>query len=180
MEEHLMSELDALRKIGEVVVGVGGQANIPFSGIDQRYRSLYLTVLGRHDNASTDQYIKIQLNGDTGSNYDEQYTFGNATTTSSGQGQAQASGRIGDMTGASDAAGLASSVIVEIPYYSGTTWEKIVVARSCLVMSTASGGMEVRHSTVHWRSTAAITSILLFTTSGNLVQNSIASLYGLT
>jgi hypothetical protein len=50
---------------------VGTATTITFSSIPNTYRHLRLVAMGRMNAATTEDYVYIRFNGDTGSNYDE-------------------------------------------------------------------------------------------------------------
>jgi hypothetical protein len=170
-----MAYESAIVKLAEVIVGVGGQATIPFSSIDQKYRSLHIDFTGRCDASAVNEGLSIQFNGDTGSNYDSVGMQGYTTNNVGGiQTLAQASLSGPPVAAATAGAGIAGWAQIDIPNYVGTTFQKICFVRGGY--GAGAQNMQVLNGT--WRSTAAITSILLFPASGNFVQNSVASLYG--
>lgn len=168
----------ALTKISETVLA-STAATINFSNIPATYRHLQIVFMGRAADVVTDRYLYIRFNNDTGAHYYDQRLYANGTTVAAGQTEAQTNAAVADLTAASDANSLASGAVIDIPDYATTTWEKVALGRSTLVMSTAAAGMENRISGVHWANTAAINQITLYPQTGNFVAGTIASLYAL-
>jgi hypothetical protein len=152
-------------------------ANITFSSIDQSYSHLKLIVNGRSANASTIDDMYCQVNGDTGSNYHRQYLLGTGSSTAAGKQAGVNNAVVGTLVGASGTANLPGSGVIYIPDYSQTSFYKTIISL---------GGMDDASNPYvvsvwwNWRSTAAITSIVLKMISGsNIDTNTTATLYGL-
>lgn len=168
----------AVQKIAEVIVGAGGQSTISFSNIPQTYSHLLLETNGRGDAVATSSQLFMQVNGDTGTNYDSQEIYAAGATVSGGASAALAHGAIGYMSAASSVANQASSSHVTISNYKSTQWFKTYDYTGGIWLSSASGANYTVTGSGQWRSTAAITSILLFLASGSFLQGSVATLYG--
>jgi hypothetical protein len=174
-----MSYESAIVKLAEVIVGVGGQATIAFSSIPQTYRALQLDIHGRGDTAAGSTTVSLQFNGDTGTNYDRE--FGQTSGSSALNGGEVVSGTsmaVANIPAATASSNMAGGVRIIIPNYALTTFDKNVWAHGGFQIGTSSGNTYMVLMAGLWRSTAAITSILLFPASGNFVQNSVCSLYG--
>jgi hypothetical protein len=148
-------------------------SSVTFSNISSSYTDLILiSSLG---GSSTGQAIICRLNGDTGSNYSYTALKGNGTSASSerasSQGQSRISVGIGTSTSASD-------LIISTHFlnYSNTTTNKTFISRA---NKAPSGDAGAEASVALWRSTAAITSILVAPTSGDFVSGSTFTLYGI-
>lgn len=132
-----------------------------FSG----YTDLVLVISS--SNTSGDSGVVARFNGDSGSNYSNTGMYGNGSTATSFRDSNQTRVYIGrhDTT--------ISTSIAHIQNYSNTTTYKTVIERgndASLVMATV--GL--------WRSTAAITSILVFDQSSlNFNAGSTFTLYGI-
>jgi hypothetical protein len=113
---------------------------------------------------------RMQFNGDTASNYSDTYILG----TGSGSGS---SGR--DVSLSYVSAGypltttLTSLHTVDFMNYANTTTNKTILGRSSDAASITLAQVGL------WRSTAAITSILLYPASGNFLSGTTFSLYGI-
>jgi hypothetical protein len=158
-------------------------SSITFSSIPGTYNHLQLVAMARSATASAADNWALQVNGDTGAHYDRMDIYVNGFNTSgssSTSAQTSWSAASADLPAASDTAGYAGLLKVEIPAYALTTFNKVGTWRS------GNGDTFDSTSTVHsislgWRSTAAVTSMKLFLTSGgNLATGSAAYLYGVT
>lgn len=152
-------------------------ASISFSSIPATYKHLLLLVQARSDAVATHTGLSMQFNGDTGANYDQQYLQSDNTTNTGARVTAQTALRAGIISAANAAANAASANRIDIPNYAGTTFLKHFVAQSSDSIATATPLLEMESG--YWRSTAAITSILLFPASGNFKTGSRATLFGL-
>lgn len=167
-----------LTKIATVSLSIDG--TISFSNIPGTYISLLLLVTARGINAATGENLTIQFNGDVAANYDYAVVYGGATfPPAQTSGLAVAAPVMGFITGANAPANFFGSESITIPNYANTSFDK---------MATGIGG-EVTSATadaafnafVQWRSTAAITSILLFGGNvTNLKAGSTATLWGMS
>ncbi len=156
-------------------------ASITFSGIPQTFSVLRLLAVGASAASSEVDTWGVRINGDQGNNYDMQVTYGSNTTTASAASSAQSKWNQSqaDLTGASATAGVAGILDVTIPGYAGTTFQKIGLWRSGYTDAAtgATAQTDVR-AVISWRSTAAITSILVKTGSGsNFAAGTTAYLY---
>lgn len=137
--------------------------SITFSSIPQTYTDLILVVNGTLN--STGNY-SLRFNGDTGTNYSDTALFGDGTNAGSNRRSTGTVAYIG-IGGTSMV-----TTIANIMNYSNTTTNKTTIARS----GDASQRVESRVSL--WRSTAAITTVLLFSDAQNMAAGTTATLYG--
>ena len=99
------------------------------------------------------------------------YTFTNIPTASSSR-QANSNGfNVYHVAGQSDA-NIKNNVILHYQNYSNTTTNKTILCRGNSDLETAA-------TVALWRSTSAINTILVGTTSGNLVAGTTISIYGI-
>lgn len=166
--------------IGEITCG-GSSATETFSAIPGTYLHLKLVFTGRVTSAgSANHAIYAQFNGDTGANYDRQEVFGAATTDGAAESVATATPALFSAPEASAQANACGSGEVLLPYYSQTTFYKTAIGTITSKNTNSSGGVVEVSRAVHWRNTAAITSILVgVATSGNFAAGSKFSLYGI-
>lgn len=166
-----------VQKIAESVLGAPA-ASVTFSSIPGTYRHLGIrwTAVGSTVANSID--VVLQANGDTGANYDSMLTlFNSGGLNSSQENLAQASAKCGYMP-ASTGAGAGGGYI-EIPFYAGTTLQKMFTALAGFKNANTTASIFSVVVTGHWRSAAAITSILLKPSAGNFITGSTFVLYGL-
>lgn len=170
----------ALTKIDEHVTGVGGEASYTFSNIPGTYSSLRLIASARNSANAVNVALGIRFNGDSAANY---YQHGSTEGVGSPTGYAaagQTSTLIGNIPAATAEASRFGSYIIDIPFYAKTTFyknlhvisEKVYGAPSPYSEYLAGGGL--------WSNTAAITSITIVPASGNLIEGSCFTLYGIS
>ena len=156
-------------QIATTTLGSAGTAT--FSNIPQTYTNLVIVMQGAP--VSSGPSIGMQFNGDTGTNYSFTYMFGNGSTASSGRGTSRTYGVLFDFVVGMPTTSL-STAIASIPQYQNTSTYKSYIARG----SNANTGTDSNVGL--WRSTAAITSLSIITTSGSNYQTgAIFSLYGI-
>lgn len=117
--------------------------------------------------------FNIRFNSDTGSNYSRVYMYGNGTTAGTGKSAASTDTSITLGTMPSTSQGYWNISRVNIQNYSNSTTYKTVLNRSDLLNDATYAGVGL------WRNTAAITSITLFSSSGNIATGSTFTLYGI-
>jgi hypothetical protein len=164
----------AWTKLTEVIVSGSVAANISFSAISQSYRHLHVKLVGRADANQSDTDVYMQFNGDTGANYDYMETY-----NGSYQGSwAITAMRPGGLAGATAPANYPGSLETTIYDYARTVFIKNCQGLHMRKYGTTAG--YVMCVACNWRNTAAITSILLFPSTGNFVVGTIAQLYGIS
>ena len=141
-------------------------ASVTFSNIPQGFKDLVLEIVG---SLSAAQAIVAQFNGDTGSNYSLTQITGDGSTAASGRSSNQTYVVIGDFNTA------LSMSTTNIQSYSNTNVFKTALTRA----SSVNSGDRVMARVHLWRSTSAITSILIYGfASTNLSVNSTFRLWG--
>jgi len=174
-ESAIMTNLNlgVYRQLQDNILGVDS-ASITFASIPQTFAHLVIVTYARDSGAgtTTPDGLQAQFNADTAANYDWY------ESTISGAGAfGQASLRAGWVVPGGAVANLFAASYTLIPYYTQTTNHKATVAiasaklSNSIIYSTHLGGV--------WRSTNAVTQILLQSSSGNLKAGSRATLYGL-
>jgi hypothetical protein len=156
--------------IATVTVGSGGSASISFTSIPSTYQHLQIRAIGKGATAGGRQ-ILFQLNGDTGSNYNSHHIYGDGA---SAVAQAKGTGTNGWVT-YWDSSQFGAAVM-DILDYANTNKNK--TTRTLGGYDANGSGFALLRSGL-WMNTAAITSILLFTDSGNFTQHSSFALYGI-
>jgi hypothetical protein len=152
-------------------------ADVTFSNIPQNYTHLQLRTFGRV-NAGDSYQLFAQFNGDTGSNYSFHYLYGNGSTVASGGASSQNYASLGSLAGSSSTAGVFTASVCDILDYTNTNKFKTSKAISGSDRNTTPSYAFMPSG--NWRSTAAITSIKLFSeASASFVQYSSFALYGI-
>ena len=147
-----------------------GASTLTFSSVPSTYSHLQIRFASK---ASVDGTgIRIQFNGDTGSNYYLHFISGDGATASAGASGLGASGSVGIT---SNTTNVQSVGIIDVLDYLSTNKYKTV--RS-LYGYDANGSGYVRLGSSLWSaSAAAITSITIFPSSGTLTGS--FALYGI-
>lgn len=147
----------------------GSATSYTFSSISGAYTDLVLIVNG---GASIAVDLSLRFNSDTGSNYSLTRLILNNTTPQSARTTSATSMRLTDAGSLTTTLG-ATNQILNIMNYANTTPYKTVVFRG----NRAAGGLDATIGL--WQSTAAITSIELFLSSGNFIDGTTLTLYGI-
>lgn len=141
-------------------------ASVTFSSISGAYTDLVLVVVG--GNVSGGGNCRIEINGDTGSNYSSTRILGTGSAASSAREASATSIQTGDVTGTDRLAN-----IVNLMNYANTTTYKTVLSRS-------NSNSYVSAYVGLWRSTAAIASIIYSVGGGgSFVSGTTFTLYGI-
>lgn len=151
-------------------VGTGSVASFTFSSIPATYTDLVLIVNGGITSGITD--LNMRFNGDTGTNY--------STTGLYGTGSVAGTARASNLTAvyieqaAAPDTSFSYNFICNFMDYANTTTYKTAIARANMVVS----GRGVDLGVGLWRSTAAINSLTVFTTT-NFSSGTTFKLYGI-
>lgn len=152
-------------------VASGSVSSLTFT-VPQTFTNL--SLIGVCSGVTSQGNVAIQLNSDTGANYDTQFIVGVGNGLSASALAAQTQGFLGNMSGP----GFTSTVEATIPAYAKTTFAKSIQAEN--IQAAASNVMTRIVAGIIWHSTAAITSITVIAVSaGNFTAGSTFSLYGL-
>jgi len=174
-----VTDTGAMYPLQVVTVGSAGAASIDFNNIPSTYTHLQIRGIARSTlGASQGDWVNIQFNNDTASNYNWHLLYGDqSTTTLFGTGNGNSS-NVTTLVRAS-ASSATSSVfgagVIDILDYANTNKFKTVRSLTGFDSNTVGGLVGMASGT--WRSTSAITSIKLNTTS--FVQFSSFALYGI-
>lgn len=153
-------------------------ANHTFTGFSSAYRDLIVVVRGRGTTAATITTVQFVFNADTGTNYDRQQTTISTSVTGTTNTFGSTAGVVGDIPASSASSGSAGLTEVRIGDYRGTIFHKVSNGRSQYKTGTSAGNYVTVFHSMTWRSTSAITSILVQLGAGNFDAGSVVSLYG--
>lgn len=132
--------------------------------IPSGYNVLEVLAVLRTDEVAAQSTIGLRFNGDTGSNYD--FSLLNAVNiTASAQNTLGAASLAVFAAAASDSAGVATPLRVEVPGYALTTFNKSGTSISGVPDQTAAN-TRTQARAFAWRSTVAINQVSLIITSG--------------
>lgn len=151
--------------IAEQTLG-SNAASVTFSSISGAYTDLIMVVNAITSTAS--EYMSINLNSDTGSNYSRTNLAGNGTSAVSVRGSNETVGYIGAETYGTNA--LKFNTVVHFMNYANTTTYKTFLSRANHVDLAAEAIVGL------WRSTSAITTIKV---NSNFATGSTFTLYGI-
>lgn len=165
--------------IATVTVGAGGAASIDFTAVSGIYSHLQIRGIARTANAVTYGGLRLQVgNGsaDTASNYSTHDLTGDGSTATAGATANNTNIFIGSIASASLGSNIFGTSVIDILDYASTNKYKTV---RTLAGVDGNGSGFSRLFSGSWRSTSAIDTIKIFSTSGNFVQNSTFALYGI-
>ena len=168
---------NTFRKIQTVTVGSGGATDITFSSIPQTYTDLKIVLSGRSTQGNIYGGGRLEFNSDTASNYKWRRILGSGSSVSFDSSTSATSITNWDVVGASSTASVFSIQEFYIPNYTSSNQKSVSINSIGENNSTEAymgfiGGL--------WTSTAAITSIKLYSASNNFVQYTTATLYGIS
>jgi hypothetical protein len=147
--------------------------------IPQGYRNLFIDYQLRGDVAATNAQLYVQFSADTGANYDSELIDGSGSAAwAAAEGVAQTQMGLAIICGSTAPASVAGAGRIVIPNYAATTFHKNALCHAGFKLANTTTNIQVGVAAGFWRSTAAITSILLKPSSGNFVAGSSVQLYG--
>jgi hypothetical protein len=158
--------------LSTITVGATAVASITFAGIPNTYKHLQIRAFNRCSVNSG--RLRFQLNGDTAANYSGHYILGTGASALAG-GSANDTRLNGAYNNAT--ADVFSVNIIDILEYANTNTYKTM--RNLSGVDTNSVNGEVFFVSGNWRSTSAVSSILMYFDSGNITQYSQFTLYGI-
>jgi hypothetical protein len=159
-------------KIASVTVGSGGASSIDFSSIPATYTDLCIKLSARTTVAARDDFFKIKFNGSS-TNFTAKVLYGSGSNAAS---FSDTSGYAGTVDAANATANTFNNGEIYIPNYAASTNKSFSTDTVQEDNQTQAFAIFVAGL---WSQTAAITSIGLFPNSGNFVQYSTATLYGI-
>jgi hypothetical protein len=163
----------SFESIATVTAGAGGAATITFSSISGTYKHLQIRAICTD---AANNSVKINFNSDTSTNYAFHFLQGNGATASAGGGANNSFGVIGAASqGFPSSATIFGAIICDILDYANTNKFKTI---RTLNGYDANGSGTVEFTSSLWRSTSAITTIVL-DMNNNFSENSSFALYGI-
>jgi hypothetical protein len=158
-------------KIASVTVGSGGAASIDFTGIPASYTDLCLVHSLRSSN--TDDYCGVEFNSSS-SSFSSRSLQGNGSTASSATRSDNLF--VGTVVQSTLTADTFSNGQIYIPNYAGSAYKSF--SYDAVQENNATSALSELFAGL-WSNTAAVTSVKLVKASGNFVQYSTATLYGI-
>jgi hypothetical protein len=171
----------AMTLIGSATAS-GSTASISVSAIPGTFNHLKIVVLARQSGAGTIALGYMQFNGDTGTNYDYENLNAISAGTTFAQTIADTRAVIMGILGSTATANRSAVAEILIPMYAGTTFDKEGIATWAANAGTGANTQGTGILGFAWRpaTPAAITSVALLASSGNLVAGSTMFVYGIT
>ena len=152
----------------EEKVLASAQASVTFSSIPQTYKDLVLECIVQNVAGGN---VSMRFNGDTGSNYSATALYGTGSAAQSSR-ETNATSGIMDYVGTPPTSGSFNVEIAQLFSYANTNVNKSWISRA----GNAASGVDALAGL--WRSTAAITTILVFPRSTSFNTNSVFRLWG--
>ena len=163
--------------IATVPVGAGGSASVSFTSIPSTYTHLQIRGIARTTASLSDgDYATIRLNSDSSSNYASHQLVGTGSAVNIVIAVPATEGYIQRFGTATQSSNVFGANVLDILDYKDTN--KFKTLRFLGGMDGNGNGWLVFGSSL-WRSTSAITSIVIAGGSGNFVQYSQFALYGI-
>lgn len=156
----------------------GSQSTVALTSIPGTYSHLKLVVYGKGSASAANVTLLLRFNSDNANHYDYQEWHRLAATLT----VTASSMELGALSAGTSYGGYPSTVESLIPEYAGTTFQKNVVSTGGLSATTVASGF-IFNTVVGWWTTggtAAVTRIDLLLSSGNFVDGSTVSLYGIS
>ena len=144
-------------------------SSVTFSSISGAYTDLILICDGGITSGLHN--FTVQINSDTASNYSRTFLSGTGSAASSGRGSSLTSMVLNDYGYLETTSG--ANVIAHFMNYSNTTTYKTVLSRANNAANGTSANINL------WRSTAAISTILVSSSGSTFVSGSTFTLYGI-
>jgi hypothetical protein len=150
----------------ETLAGDAAAIDTGAGGIAGDCDVLYVWVLARTSQAVVTSSALLEINGDTGTNYDFERVRG-ANVTLAGFGAVAQAGPNIEVPGNNSDAGAVGVIVFTIPGYAQTTFHKVADWRAFAPEDTV-GNLIVGSGGFRWRNTAAITQLTVTAGGGVL------------
>jgi hypothetical protein len=161
-------------KIATTTLG-SNQTDITLSSIPATYTDLVLVF--QYASQLNDYNAFMRFNSDTGSNYSRTYAVGAPSGATSARNSNVTKLDFTPQVGAGTSLNTPGLIIANVFNYSNTTTYKTVTVRDNATKND--GAQQTMIVTGTWRSTAAINSVTVGTSSGYLVSGTSVTIYGI-
>jgi hypothetical protein len=159
------------------LTSAGSTPTFTFSNIPQIYQDLRFVIFGRTSFAIAEHQVLIRINGDGSAIYSQTRLFGNGTSAISERNTGLTGLYPGVLPGSSATAGIYGTLTMDILNYANTSTFKTTIARNA---SDLNGSGSTRLGIQLWRSTSAITSLVVQDVDGSSwASGSTVGLYGI-
>jgi hypothetical protein len=162
--------------IQTVTVGSGGQSSVVFSSIPATFKHLQIRGIGRStDGGGADVTGRLQFNSDTATNYSTHRLYGYGSSAGADASSSTNGISFASILANGNLASCFSAAVCDILDYADVN--KYKTTRSLSGGDYNTGG-SIYLTSGNWRSTSAVTSILLFPSSGSWLANTTYALFG--
>lgn len=165
-------------QLGQVVVGVGGAADISFGAIPATFNALRLSITGRIASVTTWTALYLMINGDAvAANYwnaQDGYDAGSSHTAAS-RAATTAGGFFSWVAGVSGNADALCTVSVLLPNYSAAALFRGYMSQ----YGGNSNAVRTGAATGVWKSAATVNALKVIAPGSTWVAGTIATLYGM-
>lgn len=145
-------------------------SDITFSSIPNTYTDLKLVIVPLTQYQGN--YIWLRFNDDSGTNYARNFQYGAGTSVGGAVGTADAQLRLNFVT---PSVGTPSLCTAEVFSYAGSTHKSILYSSA----DDNNGSGYIVRGVGLWKSTSAITKMVITTDGGTLNSGTVATLYGI-
>jgi hypothetical protein len=155
------------------------QATIEFTGIAGTYKHLQIRGISRDSSASySSNDLVVQLNSDTASNYSWHRLYGTGSAAAADSAANASYMLLGQESTSLSGASMFGGTVINILDYANTSKYKTARSLSGIDLNGGTDG-RIMFQSGSWRSTSAVSSVLLKPVSGSFVQYSSFALYGI-
>jgi len=173
---YVVPVTNSYESIATVTVGSGGSSSISFSSIPSTYKHLQIRMITRTSGSGVVRTAYARFNSDTGSNYSLHLLYGTGSSAAAGAATSTSFFTAGQIAGAGATSSVFAGSVVDILDYADTN--KYKTTRT-LAGIDSNGSGEVGIQSGNWRSTSAVSSILIYPEAGDFQQYSSFALYGI-
>jgi hypothetical protein len=172
-----------LQPIYTQTVGSGGVNTVTFNNIPQTFTDLLIKVSARGDTTNSDigitgfQTHYLRLNNNLSNLHTSRYLLADGSTVSSSAAGAETIWRAPGSTNSSDTSNTFSNGEIYIPNYTNSNFKSAI---GDIVGENNGSTSGIMLGSYLFQSTSAVTRIDFLASSGNFVQYSTFSLYGIT
>lgn len=155
--------------------GTGSSRLITFASIPSDYKHLQIRAAARSTNASSTDFLAININSVDSSSYSQHSLAGNGSSVSSSAATSQTYINFATIPAASAIGNTHSGLVLDLLDYTSTSKNKTLrcfagMATTTTLIQLVSGG---------FFNTSAVTRLDIVTASGNFTSDSRVSLYGI-
>lgn len=161
-------------------VPASGVASIDLTSIPATYRHLEIEFFGRSEDAGANVGLRMTVNGDSGANYHFQRMHVTDSTVTGAPSAGSSFWTIGSnsLAAGGSSANRGTAMRLWLPNYASTTFHKMAQGLVSKFEADATAAFHASQFAGLWKSTAAITSLSIFGSAGDIAEASIYRLIG--